>query len=319
MPEFDIIKHYFAGTALSREDVILGIGDDAAILQPPANKQLAISTDTLISDVHFPVQTSAYDIGYKSLAVNLSDLAAMGAEPAWVSLAISLPDEDDVWLDMFMQGFNSLSKKFNLCLIGGDTTRGKLSITISVIGFVDATKALRRDKAMPGDAIYVTGTLGDARFGLQALQQQIKSDDDIDYCIARLNRPTPRVEAGQLLTEVGACAIDLSDGLLSDLGHICNASDCGAEIQLESVPLSKQLLTCMNQTPDWHTILNAGDDYELCFTVKQKDIPQMESLLSGVVSFSRIGVITQQKQIDCLYNNQVFSDIPSTGYDHFEK
>ena len=331
MSEFDLINQYFKSASVKRNDVVLGIGDDCALLSPPANKLLAVSTDTLISGVHFPENTLPADIGYKALAVNLSDLAAMGAEPAWVSLAISLPETDHHWLEQFMRGFSELAQAQNIALIGGDTTRGKLSITVSVTGFINASAALKRSLAKPGDQIFVSGTLGDARAGLEILLNENSANNaldtkDLDYLVGRLNRPQARVETGQLLAafttesaeQNSIAAIDLSDGLLADLNHICKASGVGARLQLDSLPLSNALISYYDKQPDWQKILNAGDDYELCFTCAQEHVDQLlEKVSAKDVLLTHIGVINETDEIVCYQKDQLNEDIKQAGYNHF--
>jgi thiamine-monophosphate kinase len=318
--EFELINEYFKSSTVQRDDVLLGIGDDCAILSPPPGKQLAVSTDTLISGVHFPNNTSAENIGYKSLAVNLSDLAAMGAEPAWVSLAISLPEADETWISEFMQGFNQLALKHNVALIGGDTTCGPLSITVSVTGFVDTAKSLKRSNAKVGDIIFVTGNLGDARLGLESLlgNVSIPDADAKSYFLSRLNKPEPKVTIGQLLTNYPVAAIDLSDGLLADLNHICTASSMGAVIQLDKIPLSEEFLNSSNNEPNWSMVCNAGDDYELCFTCPPESIDSLLNDLNehGIEVFP-IGEIDKSCEVTCYLNGDQYSHIGS-GYNHFK-
>jgi len=319
VPEFELINRYFKSTTVQRDDVLLGIGDDCAILSPPPGKQLAVSTDTLISGVHFPKTTSAEDIGYKSLAVNLSDLAAMGAEPAWVSLAISLPEADESWVSDFMQGFNQLAVKHQVALIGGDTTRGPLSITVSVTGFVDTVKSLKRSNAKTGDVIFVTGKLGDARLGLESHlgNVQIPNVAIKEYFLHCLNRPEPRVTIGQILTSYSVAAIDLSDGLLADLNHICEASSTGAVIHLDKIPLSKQLHEVYGSKPNWSLICSAGDDYELCFTCPPDNIDSLlRDLNSQGIEMFPIGEIDNSGSVTCYLNGHEYSQVGS-GYNHF--
>ena len=318
MSEFELINQYFKSTTVQRDDVLLGIGDDCAILSPPPGKQLAVSTDTLISGVHFPVNTSAEDIGYKSLAVNLSDLAAMGAEPAWVSLAISLPEADEAWVKAFMKGFNQLALQHNVALVGGDTTRGSLSITVSVTGFVDTAKSLKRGNAKCGDVIFVTGKLGDARLGLESHLGNIQLTDVArEYFLHCLNRPEPRVTIGQILTSYPVAAIDLSDGLLADLNHICKASSTGAVIHLDKIPLSKQLFDIYDSKLNWSMICNAGDDYELCFTCPPDDIDSLlRDLHSQGIEVFPIGEIDDSASVTCYLNGDEYSQLGS-GYNHF--
>lgn len=318
MSEFDLINQYFKTAAINREDVVLGIGDDCALLSPPPGKHLAVSTDTLICGVHFPENTKPEDIGYKSLAVNLSDLAAMGAEPAWVSLAISLPEVDHQWIASFMTGFSELARLYNVSLIGGDTTRGPLSVTITVTGFVSAQSALKRSAAKPGDSVFVTGTLGDARLALDALLNNEPVHSSFEYCLNRLNRPQPRVEAGLTLSAYQVAAIDLSDGLLADLGHICKASNTGAVIHLDKLPLSNELKDYYAPHPDWQTILTAGDDYELCFScAKRKAAAIMAEFKSKDIAVTCIGEITESHDIQCLLPDGSQLNIKQKGYNHF--
>ncbi len=324
MSEFDLIKRYFKSSAQQRDDVILGIGDDCALLSPPAGKLLAYSTDTLIAGVHFPQQTAAADIGYKSLAVNLSDLAAMGAEPAWVSLAISLPSASESWLEQFMQGFNQLARQYNLSLVGGDTTRGPLSITVGVTGFVDEAHSFKRSNARADDAVFVSGTLADARLGLQLLLQDNADSDcvqaDRQFLLDRLNRPTPRLDVARVLSAYPIAAIDLSDGLLADLGHICDASQLGARVKLEQIPLSTAAHNQMHNRIDWSLVLNAGDDYELCFSCKPEHIASIQkSMDEHQIQITQIGEITAEPGIKCELDGQLFSLDNVSGYDHFSQ
>ncbi|MGH8077390.1 MAG: thiamine-phosphate kinase, partial [Lysobacter sp.] len=242
--EFDLIDRIRARVP-PRDDVILGIGDDAAVLQLPACKQLVIATDTLNSGVHFPVDTAAADIGWKALAVNLSDLAAMGAQPAWCTLSLSLPHDDVAWLDAFLDGFLALAAQHEVALIGGDTTRGPLSICVTVHGFVAPGRLLRRDAARIDDDIWVSGTLGDAAGALALLLPLAAADEPttsasltenarlaqaLPVLRSRLDRPMPRVTLGQALVGIAHAGIDISDGLLADLGHVCRASGVAAEV-----------------------------------------------------------------------------------------
>ncbi len=323
MSEFDLINQFFKTTTIKRNDVLLGIGDDCAILSPPPGKQLAVSTDTLISGVHFPESTCAEDIGYKSLAVNLSDLAAMGAEPAWVSLAISLPQADYVWLEKFMLGFNELAKKYNLALIGGDTTQGALSITVNITGFIDSEKVLKRSHAEIGDSIFVTGSIGDAALGLKAVFNELDenkkfSENNKNFCINRLNRPSPKIKAGQLLSGFSVAAIDISDGLMADLNHICEASEVGALLNLQQVPLSDAVLNYYSNQPDWQCILTGGDDYELCFTCPDNQYAEMLAKMKfHNIEITCIGKVIGEPGIQCLYNNEL-TTLNLTGYNHFK-
>lgn len=266
MAEFALIDLIRARCAVAREDVSLGIGDDAALLAVPPGQALAVSTDTLVSGIHFPKDTAPYDIGWKALAVNLSDLAAMGATPAWATLALTLPQADRDWVAAFADGFAALAREFKLALVGGDTTQGPLTITVTVHGFVPEKRALRRDGAQAGDAVFVTGTLGDAAAGLRLLHDPSAGARQRTALIERLDRPTPRVAQGLLLRGHAHACIDVSDGLLADLGHVCAASGVGAEIETELLPASPALLAVFDARARAMLQLAGGDDYELCFT-----------------------------------------------------
>ena len=318
--EFDIIKKYFTFEVL-RDDVVLAGGDDCAIVSVPENKQLLITADTLISGVHFPGNTSAEDIAYKAIMVNLSDLAAMGATPAWFTLAISLPDINDSWLQAFSSQFNSVLSKFNISLIGGDTTKGDLSITIQAMGFCDKDKILRRDKAETGDKIYVTGEVGDASIGLHAVLNNLH-DERLSPCIQRLNRPEARVKFAEELVLYSKCAIDVSDGLVADLGHILNASQCGAKISLSEIPLSLATQYYFqqynNNLIDWSMLLTQGDDYELCFTVNKNNQPAVEKLANKhQLKLTCIGVITESRELNFVNLNGEAVYFDQTGFKHF--
>ena|SRR5690606_18240993 len=260
MAEFELIDRIRARVP-ARADVALGIGDDAAVLQVPTGRQLVVCADTLNEGVHFRVGTAAADIGWKALAVNLSDLAAMGAEPAWCTLSLSLPEPGEAWLDGFIDGFLELAALHGVTLVGGDTTRGPLSVSVTAHGFVEPGRALRRSGASVGEDLWVSGTLGDAAAALALLEQGAPA-----ALRKSLERPVPRVALGRALAGIATAAVDISDGLLADLGHICRASGVGAEVELDLLPASGTLRTCF--APDRRHVLQAtgGDDYELCFT-----------------------------------------------------
>lgn len=316
MPEFDLIARIRARAAI-RDDVILGIGDDAAILRIPPDRQLVVAMDTLNSDVHFPEATSPADIGWKALAVNLSDLAAMAAEPAWCVLSLSLPHSDAAWVDGFLDGFLALAAQHHVGLVGGDTTRGPLSICVAAHGFVESRGALRRDAARVGDDVWVTGTLGDAAAALR----QWRAGAAIDPILrARLDRPTPRLAAGRALTGIAHACIDVSDGLLADLGHVCNASRVGAEIDIDALPASDALLAAFDLATRRELQAGGGDDYELCFTAaKTSRLAVQDAMDACDMPAARIGRITAD------IGNILLRDAegtewtpPRAGYVHFE-
>ncbi|MGD8936357.1 MAG: thiamine-phosphate kinase, partial [Thiogranum sp.] len=271
LSEFDIIARFFTRQGAYRDDVVLGVGDDAALLKVPKDRQLVLAVDTLVAGRHFPDDTAAFDIGWKALAVNLSDFAAMGATPAWATLSLTMPAVDKDWLQAFADGFYSLADQYQVALVGGDTTRGPLSVSVQLQGYIEPGKVLRRDAAKPGQALFVSGTLGDAACALHQLQSGAVDA----FVFERLNRPEPRVALGQLLGGVAAAAIDVSDGLLADLGHILEASRCGATLYPERLPASSAL----QNLPAGEVLeyqCNGGDDYELCFSVAPERRAQLD-------------------------------------------
>jgi thiamine-monophosphate kinase len=314
--EFDVIARYFQSRGPVRDDVPLGIGDDAALIQPPAGRQLVVAVDTLVAGRHFPERTPAVDIGYKALAVNLSDFAAMGATPAWATLSLTLPAADESWLQAFAEGFFSLANEYRVALVGGDTTRGPLAVTVQLQGYVEPGEALRRDAAEPGHALFVTGTLGDAACALHQLQTGAGVAPAL---LERLNRPQPRVALGQLLAGVAAAAIDISDGLLADLGHILEASGCGATIWPERLPTSATLQALpTEQRLDYQ--FNGGDDYELCFSVAPTQRAALHTLLQQQsVPVTEIGLFEAQTGLRCQYPDGRVIQPRVQGFDHFRQ
>ncbi|WP_460917581.1 thiamine-phosphate kinase [Pseudoxanthomonas sangjuensis] len=313
MSEFELIDRIRA-RAITRDDIVLGIGDDAAILRPPPSKQLVVTADTLNAGVHFPEATKPGDIGWKSLAVNLSDLAAMGAQPAWCTLSLSLPESDPEWLDGFIDGFLDLAARHDIALVGGDTTRGPLSIAVTAMGLVDNGSALRRDGAKVGDDIWVTGTLGDAAAALQSLFAGAALDRALRM---RLDRPAPRVAAGLRLVGLANSCIDVSDGLLADLGHICERSKVGAEVEISKLPASPSLqrFAPAMRIP-WQA--GGGDDYELCFTAA----PRLRDEIRQALDFAetpgtRIGRIVAGTGVKALDAEGNEWQPPQAGYVHF--
>lgn len=312
--EFDLIRRFFTEQSSRRSDVSLGIGDDAALLVPPPDSLLAVSVDTLIAGVHFPLDTAAHAVGYKSLAVNLSDLAAMGAEPAWVTLALTLPEMDETWLAEFSRGLFELAREHNMQLVGGDTTRGPLSITVQVTGFVPQGQALVRSGAQPGDGIFLTGSVGDAGLGLRLHQQQAAANDAAATSLVhRLEFPTPRISTGLTLRGHASSAIDVSDGLAADLMHVLAASGVGAVIHIDQLPFSSAYYSFAT-TADWQAAVTAGDDYELCFTLPA----EQESILTGLdCCCTRIGEISEKAGLRWLDATGQSLSLNHTGFDHF--
>lgn len=316
--EFQLIEHHFTRLGTVRPDVLLGVGDDCALLQVPEGKTLAVSIDTLVEGVHFLPGVDPESLGHKALAVNLSDLAAMGAEPAWVTLALTLPRVDEAWIEGFCRGFAHLANRFRVQLVGGDTTRGPLTISLQVHGFVEAGGALRRDAARVGDLLYVSGTLGDAGLALLAAAGGYDPGGHLAALQARLDRPQPRIELALALRHLASAAIDLSDGLLADLGHICRRSGCGARLELPAIPLSPALKAFMRDRSDWNVPLASGDDYELCLVVPRERRSELERLVAGQdIPLTRIGEIEPGEGVRCVDGNGAPVSVGRGGYDHF--
>lgn len=320
--EFDLINRYFLPLGQTLAAGELGIGDDGALLDPPEGTQLVVVTDTLVSGVHFPETTPPFDIGWKALAVNLSDLAAMGARPAFYSLGLTLPEVDSPWLSGFVNGLWAVSMSIetlkgqkSVCpLIGGDTTRGPLTITITAQGWVAKGKALRRQGAQPGDAIFVSGTIGEAGLGLDLVmnQQSVTHPHDL-FALNRLNRPEPRVALGQALIGLATSCIDVSDGLLADLNHLLVASRVGAKLESQKMPLSSAVATWAIDNPI--KPLCSGDDYELCFTVPAERVKQVSRLSVQLgLRLSCIGQITAEQ--GCWLDDRAIN-ARGNGFDHF--
>jgi thiamine-monophosphate kinase len=316
--EFDLIRDYFAGLTPGREDVVLGVGDDCALLSVPQGQQLAASIDTLVEGRHFSPGAEPEALGHRCLAVNLSDLAAMGAEPAWVTLALTLPEADPDWLAAFARGFGALAREHGVQLVGGDTTKGPLSISVQVHGFVPPGQALRRDGAGSGDLVYVTGTLGDAGLALLAEQGLYVDPAVLGFLRERLHRPTPRLATGLALRGLASAAIDLSDGLGSDLRHICERSGLGATLYADRLPVSAGVATHVADNGNWALPLSAGDDYELCITVPPDRHAEVEALGAELPGgLSRIGVMEAQAGLRVVLPDGHQTDAIPTGYDHF--
>lgn len=316
MDEFGLIRRYFASQKVARRDVEIGIGDDAAVLRPPAQGKLIMTADLLISDVHFPAATAARNIGHKALAVNLSDLAAMGADPAWALLSLSVPHADPAWFEDFAAGLFGLAEMHAVELVGGDLVRGALSVGIQLTGF--AQSPLLRSGARPEDDIYVTGELGGAGIALAALENKISLDaNELALVLGRLERPEPQVAVGVAIAGLATSAIDISDGLTADLGHLLADSRVGARVELEAVPLCAVHRTHFSAL-GWEVALSVGDDYELCFTAP----PDLRSRVADIaartgVRISRIGVITRSDRLQFVHGGRSVP-IGAQGYKHFE-
>jgi thiamine-monophosphate kinase len=314
MSEFDLIRRHFTRAT---PNALLGVGDDAALLQVSAGNVLAVSSDMLVCGTHFFADADPCLLGHKTLAVNLSDLAAMGATPRWATLALSLPGADEAWLERFSAGFFALAQRHQLDLVGGDTTCGPLNLCVTIMGEVPASLALRRDGAKVGDEVWVSGNLGDAALALAHLQGRVHlSGSEFDAVAKALHQPQPRVALGLALRGIANSAIDVSDGLLADLGHILAASGVGAEIELAAMPVS----AVMRSQPALaqRCVLAGGDDYELCFTAAAHHHDELLRIAHELnLPLTCIGKAVAGK--DCIVHDASGSSIQleSGGYDHF--
>lgn len=340
MGEFEIIARYFTRPA-HRGDVLLGIGDDAAVLDVVPGRKLVVAMDTIVEGVHFLPGTSAADIGYRALAVNLSDLAAMGAEPAWMTLSISLPDADERWLEGFSAGLFELAQRHAVALVGGDTVRGPRVVTVQVAGWVEAGQWLSRAGARPGDLLMLSGVPGEAAGGLAVMQQRLAGE-----AAARLQqrflRPVPRVALGRQLRGIASAAMDVSDGVMADLHKLCAASACAARLDVDALPRSAALESLFSRDACRRHALTGGDDYELLFTVPASRVAALETVLADAADaasraslaeetmpqVTRIGVMCAGEGVQCLSQGRPFElpqggdqggqdDRPQGGYDHF--
>jgi thiamine-monophosphate kinase len=316
--EFDLIKRYFTPASYSA-DVLLGVGDDAAVLTVPPEHRLVVAVDTIVAGVHFPIDTTAADIAYRALVVNLSDMAAMGAQPRWFTLSLCMPDLSERWLSEFAESLQQLAARYDVQLIGGDTVKGPLNISIQILGLTKQDQWLTRAGAKPGDAIFISGVLGEAAGGLQLLQQPSlpAASPHREYLLERFYRPIARVELGLLLPTLASSAMDVSDGLLTDLQKLCAASRCGAHLQLESLPPSVSLTSVFGASLAENYALQGGDDYELLFTVPHQKLLHFEAAIAvaGVVC-TQIGHIVDGEIVEC-YRNGIPVPVANAGFDHF--
>ncbi len=313
--EFDIIARYFASHD-RRADVLLGIGDDAAVLETRAGRRLVVATDTIVEGVHFPRSIDASAVGHRALAVNLSDIAAMGAEPSWMTLSLSLPEPAEPWIAGFASGLLGLAQQHGVALVGGDTVRGPLVITVQLAGWVEEDRWLTRSGAQPGDLLMVSGIPGEAAAGLHVIQQHMPLTETTAELRSRFLRPRPRVALGRQLRTVATAAMDVSDGLLTDLQKLCVASHCGALLSIDALPPSR----AMNELFDADTALDyalaGGDDYELLFTLPPDKLPELLAHRDPAVPLNTIGVIVAGSGVQCERHGAAF--VPRrAGYDHF--
>lgn len=315
MGEFEIIQRFFTRPVKNKQRFPLGVGDDSALISTPKGYDLATSIDTLAADVHFPANALAEDIGYKSLAVSLSDLAAMGAEPIAVLLALTIPHAEEAWLHAFSSGFFSLAEEYEVELIGGNMTRGPLSVSTVTYGFVPAGQALLRSRAQVGDDIYVTGHLGDASLALEKIQ---KKETLTPLLHQRFFRPLPRIAAGLALRNLASAAIDISDGLAADLSKLLEASRAGGCIQAVHLPLSTDLQTQCPSERAMILALSGGEDYELCFTAPPAKKSEIKKTFADLAcSVQRIGQVETESGLRIIDARGQCMKIPTTGYRHF--
>ncbi|MBA2484150.1 MAG: thiamine-phosphate kinase [Nitrosomonas sp.] len=318
--EFDIIRQYFTRPVTK---ATLGVGDDAALITASIEKELVIAVDTLVSGHHFFADADPRKLGYKALAVNLSDMAAMGANPCWATLSLTVPKKliqtNKAWLDEFSAGFFELANIYQIELIGGDTTRGPLNICVQIIGEVEKGKAMLRSGAKPDDDIWVSGYLGDAALALAHINENIILDsDELMHCESALNTPIARVELGRQLINLAHSAIDISDGLIADLGHIVECSNVAATINLNEIACSSILKKYLPQPIAVRCLLAGGDDYELCFTASEGKHKEIEELsLKSAIPLTRIGKIKPGKGLTIFNTDSTAITLETKGYDHF--
>jgi len=316
--EFSLIEHYFS--AIGQADgVMLGVGDDGALLDIPAGQHLVVSVDTLVAGVHFPPDAAPDDIARRALRVNLSDLAAMGATPCWFTLALTLPSADMDWLKAFSRALAVDAEQFGCALVGGDTTAGPLTISIQVMGLVPRGRALTRVGARAGDYVFVTGTLGEGAAALQLFDPSVELAGSVrERLKERFYQPMPRLREGLALRGLASAALDVSDGLLADLGHIAEQSALGADLELSALPVAPWLkkLADAGTVQDW--VLSGGDDYELCFTVPAENLAAIDGMIvGGELIATCIGRMTPNTGIRCINGNGMSVQVEQTGYRHF--
>lgn len=319
LSEFDLIDRYFRACGAKRADVHVGVGDDAAILDCPAGVELVAAVDTLVAGVHFPHGSAPASIGHRSLAVNLSDLAAMGARPAWALLALTLPEAHESWLSEFAEGMAALARAHDVALVGGDTTSGPLCVTVQMLGHVPRSAAMLRSGGRVGDAVFVSGTPGDAAAGLAIEQGRLAAaEDSAAYLRERFLYPAPRLALGESLRRYASACIDVSDGLLGDAAKLARASGCGVAISHGDVPVSEALVRAVGEERARELALTGGDDYELCFSVRPAQVARLLTELPPERwGYARIGTLREAPGAEVLREGAVMS-FSHSGYDHFK-
>ena len=318
MNEFEIIRRYFESKDLP-VSVKLGVGDDGAIIHNDPGKNLVVATDTLVSGIHFPADSSPCDIGYRSVIVNVSDIAAMGGKPEWMTLALSLSETNPEWLKGFSKGLFLAADEYSLHLIGGDLTKAEQNIiTIQMIGEVDTDTQLLRSNAQPGELLFVTGTLGDAAAGLEQFEKKVVLNQYNQYLIERFFRPTARVDVGQAIMDYASSSIDISDGLIGDVKKIMSASDVSAILHIEDIPLSKEMLKIYEPKKSQTFALSGGDDYELLFTAPAENLSKIMDISKEIdQKITHIGNITENKNLECRKEGVIY-EYQDEGYLHFK-
>jgi thiamine-monophosphate kinase len=316
LSEFELIRRYFARPA---KRALLGVGDDAALFRIMRGSAVAASTDMLVAGRHFFPDAEPEALGHKTLAVNLSDLAAMGAKPRWALLSLSLPSIDPHWLQRFARGFLALARTHEVDLIGGDTTRGPLNLCVTILGEVPPARALRRDAARAGDDVWISGTLGDAALAVAHGKRRVRlAPRELARCRRRLDRPMPRVALGLALRGIARAAVDVSDGLAADLGHICSRSGLGADVEIERVPRSAVMARFAASALGREALLAGGDDYELCFTASPRRRPRIVTLSARLrLPLSRIGTMRPGRGVRVLDPHGNVLVLSRRGFDHF--
>jgi thiamine-monophosphate kinase len=320
LSEFALIDRYFRNCGAERADVRLGVGDDAALLDCPAGCDLVAAIDTLVDGVHFPRGCPAASVGHRVLAVNLSDLAAMGAQPAWALLALTLPNVEEDWLSEFAAGFCDLARAHDVALVGGDTTSGPLCATVQILGHVPRSQALPRSGARPGDLVFVSGTPGDAAAGLAVEQGRLSASSEVAACLReRFLFPSPRLALGKSLRGRASACIDVSDGLFGDVGKLARSSGCGVELSYDTLPVSAALVAAVGDKRARELALTGGDDYELCFTVSPGNVGMLrQELPPECWGYSLIGTVREAPGAVVMSGGNVM-EFSHSGYDHFGK
>lgn len=321
MSEFSLINQFCKDIGVKHNNTIIGVGDDAAVVDVPDNMQLATSVDTMVEGVHFFPNANPADLAHKLLAVNLSDMAAMGAQPKWATLALTLPEADLQWLGSFSKSLDSVAKRFGIQLVGGDTTHGPLTLSLNIMGLVPKNKAISRSGAQAGDAVYLSSCVGDAALALKFLQGEVElSDSQAAMVLPALHRPEPQVELGLGLLQLANACLDISDGLVADLAHIAKQSSVTIDVNVDSVPVSKVYQQYLASGGSLDLALCGGDDYQLAFTVSKELRQSVAKLASRLqLELVEIGqVVTQTGQLVALsQGDKTYQLASDSGYQHF--